>query len=236
VKTGSGAFMAKREDSRELARSIVDVANGAGLKTAALITDMNQALGRNVGNALEVLESIDYLTGKARDPRLHAATIALAGELLALGGLADNAEAGANKAEAALESGKAAEIFGRMAAALGGPADLMENPAHLQPAPVVKPCFAASRGTITRIDARAIGVAVVSLGGGRRRAEDKIDHRVGFSEVLGLGEQAGPDRPLALVHAASDSAAEAAMAELRAAFTIGGGAVSAGPVVVETLR
>jgi thymidine phosphorylase len=103
VKTGSGAFMAKREDSRELARSIVDVANGAGLKTAALITDMNQALGRNVGNALEVLESIDYLTGKARDPRLHAATIALAGELLALGGLADNAEAGANKAEAALE-------------------------------------------------------------------------------------------------------------------------------------
>jgi thymidine phosphorylase len=236
VKTGSGAFMAKREDSRELARSIVDVANGAGLKTAALITDMNQALGRNVGNALEVLESIDYLTGKARDPRLHAATIALAGELLALGGLADNAEAGANKAEAALESGKAAEIFGRMAAALGGPKDLMENPAHLQPAPVVKPCFAASRGTITRIDARAIGVAVVSLGGGRRRAEDKIDHRVGFSEVLGLGEQAGPDRPLALVHAASDSAAEAAMAELRAAFTIGGGAVSAGPVVVETLR
>jgi thymidine phosphorylase len=236
VKTGSGAFMAKREDSRELARSIVDVANGAGLKTAALITDMNQALGRNVGNALEVLESIDYLTGKARDPRLHAATIALAGELLALGGLADNAEAGANKAEAALESGKAAEIFGRMAAALGGPADLMENPAHLQPAPVVKPCFAASRGTITRIDARAIGVAVVSLGGGRRRAEDKIDHRVGFSEVLGLGEQAGPDRPLALVHAASDSAAEAAMAELRAAFTIGGDAVSAGPVVVETLR
>jgi thymidine phosphorylase len=236
VKTGSGAFMAKREDSRELARSIVDVANGAGLKTAALITDMNQALGRNVGNALEVLESIDYLTGKARDPRLHAATIALAGELLALGGLADNAEAGARKAEAALAGGKAAEIFGRMAAALGGPKDLMENPAHLQPAPVVKPCFAASRGTITRIDARAIGVAVVSLGGGRRRAEDKIDHRVGFSEVLGLGEQAGPDRPLALVHAASDSAAEAAMAELRAAFTIGGGAVSAGPVVVETLR
>jgi thymidine phosphorylase len=74
------------------------------------------------------------------------------------------------------------------------------------------------------------------LGGGRRRAEDKIDHRVGFSEVLGLGEQAGPDRPLALVHAASDSAANAAMAELRAAFTIGGSPAAPGPVVVETLR
>jgi thymidine phosphorylase len=241
VKTGSGAFMAKLEDSRALARSIVDVANGAGLKTSALITDMNQALGRNVGNALEVIESVDYLTGKARDPRLHAATIALAGELLALGGLADNADAGARKAEAALASGKPAEIFGRMVAALGGPKDLMENAAHLKTAPVVKPCFATTQGNIARIDARAIGVAVVSLGGGRRRAEDKIDHRVGFSEVLGLGEQAGPDRPLALVHAASESAAEAAMAELRAAFTIGAGptsapSVSIGPVVVETLR
>jgi thymidine phosphorylase len=237
VKTGSGAFMAKLEDSRELARSIVDVANGAGLKTSALITDMNQALGRNVGNALEVVESIDHLTGKARDPRLHAATVALAGELLALGGLAENATTGRTKAEAALAGGKAAEIFGRMVAALGGPRDLMRNPAaHLKAAPVVKPCFAASRGAIAKIDARAIGVAVVSLGGGRRRAEDKIDHRVGFSEVLGLGEDAGPDRPLAMVHAATESAAEAAMAELRAAFAIGTGPISSGPVVVETLR
>jgi thymidine phosphorylase len=229
--------MAERAGARELARSIVDVANGAGLKTAALITDMNQALGRNVGNALEVVEAIDYLTGQARDPRLHEATIALAGELLALSGLAETAEAGGKKAEAALTSGKAAEIFGRMAAALGGPKDLMQNPTpHLKAAPVVKPCFATERGTIARIDARAIGVAVVSLGGGRRRAEDKIDHRVGFSGVLGLGEEAGPDRPLALVHAASESAAEAAMAGLRDAFTIGAAPVSAGPVVVETVR
>ncbi len=237
VKTGSGAFMAKLDDSRELARSIVDVANGAGLKTSALITDMNQALGRNVGNALEVVESIDYLTGKARDPRLHAATIALAGELLALCGLAVTAEAGRAKAEKALGNGEPAEIFARMVAALGGPRDLMDHPAtYLKPAPVVKPCFAARSGTITLIDARAIGVAVVSLGGGRRRAEDKIDHRVGFSEVLGLGEEVGPDRPLALVHAASDGAAEAAMAELRAAFTLGAGPADGGPVVVETLR
>jgi thymidine phosphorylase len=237
VKTGSGAFMAELWGARELARSIVDVANGAGLKTAALITDMNQALGRNVGNALEVAESIDYLTGKARDPRLHDATIALAGELLVLGGLANNAESGRTKAETALSSGKAAEIFGRMAAALGGPNDLMQDPAaHLKAAPVVKPCFATGSGTIAKIDARAIGVAVVSLGGGRRRAEDKIDHRVGFSAVLGIGEETGPDRPLALVHAASESAAEAAMAELRAAFTIGAEPAGAGPVVVETLR
>jgi thymidine phosphorylase len=237
VKTGSGAFMAKLADSQELARSIVDVANGAGLKTAALITDMNQALGRNVGNALEVVEAIDYLTGKAREPRLHAATIALAGELLALAGLAVTAEAGRAKAETALGNGEPAEIFARMVAALGGPRDLMDHPAtYLKAAPVVKPCFAATAGTIAKIDARAIGVAVVSLGGGRRRAEDKIDHRVGFTEVLGLGEETGPDRPLALVHAADAGAAEAAMAELRAAFTLGDGPVAAAPVVVESVR
>lgn len=237
VKTGSGAFMAKLEDSQELARSIVDVANGAGLKTSALITDMNQALGTTVGNGLEVIEAIDYLTGKRRDPRLHEATIALAGELLALSGLAVTAEAGRAKAETALGNGEPAEIFGRMVAALGGPRDLMEHPAtYLKPAPVVKPCFAAGRGRIARIDARAIGVAVVALGGGRRRAEDRIDHRVGFTQVLGLGEAAGPDRPLALVHAADAGAAEAAMAELRAAFTLGDVPVAAGPVVVETLR
>jgi thymidine phosphorylase len=237
VKTGSGAFMAELSGAQELARSIVDVANGAGLKTAALITDMNQALGRKVGNALEVAEAVDYLTGKTRDPRLHEATIALAGELLALSGLAADAVAGRSQAEQELNTGAPAEIFGRMVAALGGPADFMEKPAaHLKPAPVMKPVFAAKPGTIAEINARAIGVAVVSLGGGRSRAEDKIDHSVGFSEVLGIGETAGPDHPLALVHAASEAAAEAAGAELRAAFTLGAGPAKPGPVVVETLR
>jgi thymidine phosphorylase len=236
VKAGSGAFMAELSGAQELARSIVDVANGAGLRTAALITDMNQALGRNVGNALEVLEAIDYLTGKAREQRLHEATIALAGELLALSGLASSAEAGRIRAEQTLGTGAPAEIFGRMVAALGGPRDLMQNPAaHLKAAPVVQPVFAATPGMIAKIDARAIGVAVVSLGGGRRRAEDKIDHRVGFSGVLGIGEATGPDRPLALVHAADEGAAAAAGAELRAAFTLGDTAAP-GPVVIETLR
>ena len=154
-----------------------------------------------------------------------------------MGGLASSAEAGRIQAEQELHTGAPAEIFGRMVAALGGPKDLMQKPAtHLKAAPVVKPCFATSNGMVTRIDARAIGVAVVSLGGGRRRAEDKIDHRVGFTQVLGLGEQAGPDRSLAMVHAASDSAADAAMAELRAAFTIGAAPAAPGPVVVESIR
>jgi thymidine phosphorylase len=236
VKAGSGAFMARREDAQMLARSIVDVANGAGLRTAALITDMNQALGRAVGNAVEVAEAVDYLTGKARDPRLHAATMALAGELLNLGGLAGTAEDGRAKAETALAGGKPAEIFGRMVAALGGPADFVEKAnRHLPTAPVRRPCFAARAGRVVRIDARAIGVAVVRLGGGRRRAGDGIDHRVGFTEVLGIGDEADADRPLAMIHAASESDAETAAAALRQAFIIGTEA-AAGPVVLETIR
>jgi thymidine phosphorylase len=236
VKTGSGAFMAKREDAQALARSIVEVANGAGLKTAALITDMNQALGRAVGNAVEVAEAVDYLTGKARDPRLHETTLALAGELLSLSGLADSPQSGRAKAEAALAGGKPAEIFGRMVAALGGPKDFVERAdRHLKPAPVIRPCFAESPGRIARIDARRLGVAMVALGGGRSRAEDTVDHRVGFTEVLGIGEAAGPDRPLAMIHAAGEAEAEAARAELRRAFAIGT-PLAAGPVVLETIR
>jgi thymidine phosphorylase len=237
VKTGSGAFMAELSGARDLARSIVDVANGAGLKTAALITDMNQALGSNVGNAVEVAEAIDYLTGKKREKRLHQVTVALAGELLALGKLAADAAAGRAKAEQVLASGAAAEIFARMVAALGGPKDLMEKPGgYLKPAPVIRACLPKTPGTVTRIDARAVGIAVVGLGGGRRKADDTIDHRVGLTEVLGLGALVGPDRPLALIHAAGEDAADAAAEELRSAFTVSEGGVEPGPSVIETLR
>jgi thymidine phosphorylase len=237
VKTGSGAFMAELSSARDLARSIVDVANGAGLKTAALITDMNQALGSKVGNALEVLEAIDYLNGKVREPRLHEVTIALAGELLALSGIAVNAQSGRAKAEKALGNGEPVEIFARMVAALGGPRNLMQHPVtYLGPAPVIRPCFPATPGTIAKIDARAIGIAVLGLGGGRRRAEDKIDPRVGLSEVLGIGDQAGADRPLAMIHAAGEDAAEIAATDLRAAFTVSEGQAQPGPSVIETLR
>ena len=237
VKTGSGAFMAELAQSRALARSIVDVANGAGLKTAALITDMNQALGTSVGNALEVREAIDYLTGARRDPRLHEVTMALAGELLALAGLAVDAGRGRAKAEAALAGGDAAEIFGRMVAALGGPKDLVQRPAaYLVAAPVVKPCFPATPGWVARNDARTVGVTVVTLGGGRRRADDAIDHRVGLTEVAGIGDRVGPDRPLAVIHAATEDGWTAAATELRAAFAVSDRSAQPGPSVIETLR
>ncbi len=222
VKAGSGAFMPTMEKSQELADSLVAVANGAGLKSSALITDMDQPLARSAGNAVEVLEAIDYLTGARRDPRLHAVTLALGAEMLVLGGLVSGPAAGEAKLTEALESGAAAERFGRMASALGGPSDLMENPgAHLRTAPATRDVIVDGRGHVAAIDTRALGLAVVALGGGRTRAEDAIDHGVGLDRLAPLGAEAGPDAPLARVHAKTEDEAIVAAEMVRKAYTLG---------------
>ncbi len=221
VKVGSGAFMAEIDQARALAESIVEVAKGAGLPTRALITDMDQVLGSSVGNALEVEETLDYLSGAAREPRLHAVVTALAREMLSLGGLAGDDVEAAAAVDKALQSGAAAERFERMVAALGGPADLLERrDAHLAKAPLVVAAYPAAPGTVAAMDVRAIGLALVALGGGRTRADQAIDPAVGFTAVAGLGDEVGPDRPLALVHVRDQAAADAAIAALRAAVTL----------------
>ncbi len=232
VKFGSGAFMAEREAAEELARALVDVAGGAGLPTVALLTDMDEVLGTTAGNAVEVREAIDYLTGAEREPRLHEVTLALAASLLDQGGLAEDEAAGRAAAERALESGAAAERFAAMVAALGGPGDLLEGPErHLAAAPVTRPAAPERPGVVTGMDCRAVGLVVTGLGGNRRREDDVIDPAVGLTGIAPLGEQVGPDRPLALVHAASEDAAAEAVAALRAAVTVGDAAPAARPVV-----
>lgn len=220
VKHGNGAFMADIEDARELARTLVDVANGAGLPTVALLTDMNWVLGTSAGNGLEVAESIAALTDPGgADPRLLRVTLALAGRVLAQAGVVDVDPLDV------LESGAAADHFARMVVALGGPADLLERPGdHLAPAPVVRPVHPESAGKVRAHATRDIGLAVIGLGGGRRTDKDAIDHRVGFSAVAGVGEEVGPgtgDRPLAVVHARTEDEADAAAAAVRAAITVG---------------
>jgi thymidine phosphorylase len=237
VKVGSGAFMPTREQADELARAIVEVAQGNGLPTSALITDMNQVLGRTAGNAVEVRESIDHLTGAGSDPRLREVTIALSAELLRLGQVEPDEAAARAAAELALDGGAAAERFAAMVGELGGPADLLENPdAHLESAPVTLAAEPAEAGTVAAIDVRAVGLAVVGLGGGRVRETDEINHSVGFTEVAALGERVGPgERPLALVHARSDEQAERAVAALRDAYALGDSPASE-PIVLEALR
>ena len=222
VKTGSGAFVRDEAGAVELAESIVAVAEGAGLPCVALITDMNQVLGRSAGNALEVVETIAYLTGEARDARLHEVVMALGAEMLVLGRLVSDPVAARGRLQAALDSGAAAERFARMAELLGGPSELVENPGkYLPTAAVVHPALPERPGVVVAMDLRQIGLAVVELGGGRRDASDRIDHGVGLSEVAGLGDAVGPDRPLALVHARSPEAAEAAARALEVAVTLG---------------
>ena len=234
VKLGNGAFMHRLDDARTLARSLVEVAGAAGLPCRALITDMDQVLGLTAGNALEVAESLDFLTGTVREPRLLALTLALSAQLLQLGGLAPTLAAGQALAEAALSSGRAAECFARMVAGLGGPADVLTD-ARLPAAPVQVDLVAPRDGVIASMDARALGLVVVELGGGRRRAGDTIDPRVGLSDIRPLGSLLRAGDPLLRVHAASAAQAQAACQSLLASITLADDAPPVGPVVIETL-
>jgi thymidine phosphorylase len=233
VKTGSGAFMPTLEGARELAESIATVATGAGLPTVALITDMNEPLASAAGNAVEVRNAVDFLVGQRRDARLHRVTLALGGELVALSGLARDADEGSALMQRALDSGAAAERFERMVAALGGPSDFLTRcEAVLPRAGVVAAAVPERRGVVTEIDVRAIGLAVVELGGGRARAADAIDPSVGLTHLAPIGGEIGPDAPLARVHARSAEEAEAAGRRLRAAYRLGDAAPErADPVV-----
>ena len=235
VKCGNGAFADGIDMARELAASIVSVAGGAGLATSALVTDMDRVLGRNVGNALEVREAADFLTDPAsRDPRLDEVTLELAAGMLALGGLAPSTDAGKGMAREALDSGKAAEVFARMVAALGGPKDFLEKPEkHLEEAPVRFEIVPEKEGVVAAMDTRAVGLAVVELGGGRRLASDAIDHAVGLAGVVGPGGEVGGGKPVATVHARDKDAAGKAARSVLDAVTIGDKAPSESPAIIE---
>jgi thymidine phosphorylase len=232
VKTGTGAFMATPEDARELTESLVSVANGAGLRTSALITDMNEPLASAAGNAVEIANALQYLTGEKRDARLHAVTVALGAELLVLAGLAKTTADGSATLEKTLSSGAAAERFAIMARALGGPKDLLENfKSHLPKAPIIRPVMLAEEGTISHIDTRALGVAVIELGGGRRVASDKIDHAVGLTDLAGLAARVGRDQPLAVIHARDEASFARAVDMVRKAYRLGEAPQPASPVL-----
>jgi len=221
VKTGSGAFMAAREDAQQLAEALVEVSKGAGLETVALLTDMDEVLGRTAGNALEVREAIDYLTGAAREPRLHEVTVALAAAALTLSRLAVDEERAREQVAKVLDDGSAAERFAAMVAALGGPRDLIESPgSYLPHASVSRPVAPERPGYVDRVDARAVGLVVTGLGGNRRREDDQIDHSVGLTHVAPIGAQVGPDRPLAVVHARGDASAHEAATALANAIHV----------------
>jgi thymidine phosphorylase len=222
VKTGSGAFLTSLAEARELAQSLVETACAAGLPTIALLTDMDEPLANAAGNALEVQVAIAHLTGKHRNARLHEVAVALGAEMLMAGRLASDIDDARQKLQRALAGGAAAEKFAQMVQALGGPRDLLDRPdAHLARAALIRDVPASAAGFVAAIDTRALGVAVVTLGGGRSVPGVAIDPAVGLSELASIGEAVGRGRPLCRVHARSPGDADGATAILQRAYTIG---------------
>ncbi len=236
VKVGNGAFMAGREEAQTLARSLVEVANGAGTRTTALLTDMNQPLADAAGNALEVRNALEFLSGRKNGTRLHETVVALAVEMLLQAAVARTPEEARAAALRALDSGKALEVFAQMVTALGGPADFVEKAEnHLPRAPVVVPVPAPEDGWLASCATRDLGLAVVELGGGRRRAQDPIDHAVGIDAIRPLGSKITRGEPLAFVHAAERMQAEKIAASVAGCFAITDRPADEAPVVVERI-
>ena len=221
LKCGNGAFMANLEDARTLAKSIVNVANGAGTKTNAVLTDMNQVLGRNVGNAVEVSEAVEYLKGKNIDSRLHTVTMRLCAELLVSANLAANLAEAENKLQKALDSGKALEIFAKMITMLGGPADFCDHPEkYLPKAQIIRPVYAPKTGYVTAMRTRDIGMSVIGLKGGRTHPDQHLNYATGFTQFCQIGDCIDENTPLAFIHATTEDEFEKASAELQKYITI----------------
>lgn len=221
VKCGNGAFMDNVDDAVLLAQSLVDVANGAGTTTTAIITDMSQPLASAAGNAVEVVNAVRFLTGEARDARLLAVTVALVADMLVSAGIVDNPARGEAMARATLDDGRAAELFGKMVHGLGGPADFVERYVQYLPAaPLIVPVTSPVAGYVSAINTRAIGLAVVEMGGGRRSADDTVDPAVGLTDLLAIGTRVEAGQPIAIAHVRNEAMAGAAAQAVQAAYQI----------------
>ena len=235
VKTGSGAFMASQEDAVTLAKSLVSVANGAGLKTTALITDMDQPLASAAGNALEVLHAVEFLKHRLINRRVETITLALGAELLLSAGIASSLEEGNQKLAATISSGAAVKKFAQMVSLLGGPNDFVERPDYyMKSTAIIRPVYHEDEGAVNKIATRDLGLAVIELGGGRLRADDKIDHAVGLQNLLGKNARADMNTPLCMVHARDESSFKRAEKIIVAAYCVGD-VVKETPPVIERI-
>ncbi|MCF6215038.1 MAG: thymidine phosphorylase [Emcibacter sp.] len=221
IKVGPGAFMETTEKAVELASSILRTAHENDVPTHAILTSMDEVLGRTAGNALEVMETLDYLSGHKRDARLHEVVMALTSEMLFLTKITATREEAVQKLEAVLDNGKAMEIFAEMVAELGGPNDFIDRPdQYLAKAPVIKPVFAQEAGYVSAIDVRGVGNLIVKLGGGRSVPGQVLDMAVGLSDIAGIGDYMDGDSPLAMVHARTPDDADRIMADMMGCYRL----------------
>lgn len=231
VKTGSGAILPDPALAQALARSLAEVAARAGLSTRVLLGDMSQPLATSAGNALEVAAAIRVLRGEPGEARLREFALELAAAALVAGGHAPELDDARAAATRALDSGHAAERFAAMVTALGGPANLLDAPQrHLPEAPCRLAVDCVQDGHVQAWDTRALGEIVARLGGGRERAGEPVDHRVGLAEIVIIGTQCRRGDALAVVHAADPEQARAAAQAVRTACRIGAEAPAPAPL------
>ena len=202
VKVGRGAFIKEYAEAYELGRLMIEIGRRAGCETAAVITGMDQPLGRAIGNALEVKEALATLKGSG-PPDLRELCLELGGWMLYMAGKVKNPEQGGNILEETISSGRALDKFREMVTVQGGDVKVIDNPDLLPQAEKIYPVKAAGSGYISRLDAEAIGTAAVSLGAGRATREDAIDHAVGIVLEKKIGDRVEKDEKLAVIHAGS---------------------------------
>jgi pyrimidine-nucleoside phosphorylase len=219
VKIGNGALMPERADAERLARTMIGIGAAYGVRTIALLTAMDRPLGHAIGNALEIEESIEVLRG-AGPADVRELTLALAAEMLVLGGAAPDLDTAAESARAALDDGRALDKMRAVIAAQGGDPAVLDDPALLPQAPVRRVVEAHAAGVVTAMDVRAIGHAAVDLGAGRRTLDARIDPGVGFHVTTAPGAAVERGEPIATVYAADDAAALRAAGALLGAIAI----------------
>jgi len=236
VKIGSGAFMKAIEEARALAQALTETATAAGCKTTAVITDMNQPLGYSAGNAIEMAETVDYLNGVSREPRLHEVVCQLGASMLKSAGLASDTQTGLTMIQEAFDSGRAAKVFGAMIHALGGPANFMQAPWDYMPkAAVIRDIKSSSSGYLASVDTRGVGMSVVAMGGGRVDPAQEVDHSVGFDQLLPLGTYVNAGDTIARVHAVDSAMADQAEAELIGHYQLAATKPELAPEIYATL-
>lgn len=219
VKYGSGAFMKTLDDARKLAWSMVDTGRTMGKKVVAVITSMDEPLGREVGNALEVRESIECLAGNGADDLMEV-TLALSAQMLLLTDIAKDEEGALSMLNEQIESGAALEKFKEMVGLQGGEISVIDDPSKLPEADIARRLHSPSEGTVVAVDARAIGKAALLLGAGRVKTSDKVDHAVGISGLAKIGAKVAKADTLATIHANDDAKMEEAEKMIAAAFKI----------------
>ena len=234
VKFGRGAFMKKIDDARALATAMVEIGKKMGKGVTALLTAMDQPLGRCVGNAVEVAESIACLRGEGPDDLMEV-TYALGAEMLVHGGVAKDVAQAHTKLRAVVSDGSALKKFGEIVAAQGGDARVIEDPLGVLPKAAQQvPLLSSKDGYVTDVDAMEVALAALRLGAGRARAEDAVDHAVGITGLVKIGEKVREGQPLGVIHA-NDDAWAAAEVRLRDAIKLGDVAPKVGPLVAERI-